>query len=72
MILIKPIKGILQIPPFISNLIKGNLQKKYKTDININEVKADVVDGKIRIHLNADCGVEENELTQILKDVGLI
>lgn len=58
----------------ISKLIERKLQKKpgYKIGINLNEVKVDVAVGKIRIHLNADCGVKDNELTQILKGTGLI
>lgn len=58
----------------ISKLIKGKLQKKlgYKIDLNLNEVKANVVDGKIHAHLDVDCGLEKDELMRILKDAGLI
>lgn len=56
----------------IFNVIKGKLQKKYRIDIDLNEAKANIVNGKIHAHLDADCGLEKDELMRILKEAGLV
>ena len=56
----------------VSKLIRTILRKKlgYDIDIQINNVKVNVSDGKASIHLDADAEVETNELMKILKSVG--
>lgn len=57
----------------VSKLIKMALKKKlgYEVDVKIEELNATVIDGKAHVHLNADAELEKNELTKILKTVGL-
>lgn len=56
---------------FVSKLLRTILRKKlgYDVDIQINNVKVNVSDGKASIHLDADAEVEANELMKILKNV---
>lgn len=57
----------------ISKLLKFTLRKKlgYDIDIRLNEVTAKVDNGKTHIHLDVDAELEKDELTKILKNVGL-
>lgn len=57
----------------ISKLLKMMLRKKlgYDIDIKLNEVTAKIDDGKTHIHLDADAELEKEELTKILKSIGL-
>lgn len=57
----------------ISKLLKLMLRKKLGYDINIrlNEVTAKVDNGKTHIHLDVDAELEKDELTKILKNIGL-
>ncbi len=57
----------------ISKLLKLALRKKlgYDIDIRLNEVTAKVDNGKTHIHLDVDAELEKDELTKILKNVGL-
>lgn len=57
----------------ISKLLKLTLRKKlgYDIDIRLNEVTAKVDNGKTHIHLDVDAELEKDELTKILKNVGL-
>lgn len=57
----------------ISKLLKLVLRKKlgYDIDIRLNEVTAKVDNGKTHIHLDVDAELEKDELTKILKSVGL-
>ena len=50
-----------------------HLRKKFGYDVklNLNEVKATVVDGKTHVHLDIDADLEKDELTKILKSIGL-
>ena len=49
------------------------IRKKFGYDVklNLNEVKATVVDGKTHVHLDIDADLEKDELTKILKSIGL-
>lgn len=57
----------------ISKLAALAIRKKFGYDIrlNLNEVNATVVDGKTHIHLDVDAELEKDELTKILKNIGL-
>lgn len=57
----------------ISKLLKLVLCKKlgYDVDIRLNEITAKVDNGKTHIHLDVDAELEKDELTKILKSVGL-
>lgn len=57
----------------ISKLAALAIRKKFDYDIklNLNEVNATVVDGKTHIHLDVDAELEKDELTKILKNIGL-
>ena len=57
----------------ISKLASLAIRKKFGYDVklNLNEVKATVVDGKTHVHLAIDADLEKHELTKILKSIGL-
>lgn len=57
----------------MSKLIKMVLRKKlgYNIDILLNEVKASINDGKTHVHLDVDAELDKDELTKILKNIGL-
>lgn len=57
----------------ISKLLKMMLRKKlgYDIDIKLNGVTAKVDNGKTHIHLDVDAELEKDELTKILKNIGL-
>lgn len=57
----------------ISKLLKMMLRKKlgYDIDIKLNEVTAKIDDGKTHIHLDLDAELGKEELTKILKSIGL-
>lgn len=57
----------------ISKLIKVMLHKRlgYNVDIQLNEVKATITDGKTHVHLDVDAELDKDELLKILKSIGL-
>ncbi|MBS6180514.1 MAG: hypothetical protein KH921_06975 [Erysipelotrichaceae bacterium] len=57
----------------ISKLIKIVLSKKFGYDVNIqlNAINATIVDGKTHVHLDVDAELDKDELTKILKNIGL-
>lgn len=57
----------------ISKLVKKVLRKKtgYNIDIRLNGITAGINDGRTHIHLDVDAELEKDELTKILKSVGL-
>lgn len=57
----------------VSKLVRMALRKKigYDIDIQLNDIKATVVDGKTHVHLDVDAELEKEELVKILKHVGL-
>lgn len=57
----------------ISKLIKMVLSKKlgYNVDIQLNAINATIVDGKTHVHLDVDVELDKDELTKILKNIGL-
>lgn len=57
----------------ISKLVKMVLRKKlgYDIDIQLNEIKTTITDGKTHVHLDVDAELEKEELMKILKKIGL-
>ena len=57
----------------ITKLIKMVLSKKlgYNVDIQLNAINATIVDGKTHVHLDVDVELDKDELTKILKNIGL-
>lgn len=57
----------------ISKLVKMVLRKKlgYNIDIQLNEIKTTITDGKTHVHLDIDAELEKEELMNILKNIGL-
>lgn len=57
----------------ISKLVKRVLRKKlgYDIDIQLNEIKTTITDGKTHVHLDVDAELEKEELVKILKKIGL-
>lgn len=57
----------------ISKLLKMVLRKKlgYNIEIQLNEVKASINDGKTYVHLDVDAELDKAELAKILGRIGL-
>ena len=57
----------------ISKLVKMVLRKRlgYDIDIQLNEIKTTITDGKTHVHLDVDAELEKEELMNILKKIGL-
>lgn len=57
----------------ISKLVKMVLQKKFGYDIDIllNELNATIIDGKAHVHLNIDAELNKDELTKIVRIIGI-
>ena len=57
----------------ISKIAKKVLQKKlgYDIDVQLNEIKASIADGKTHIHMDVDAELSKEELLKILKNIGL-
>lgn len=57
----------------ISKLLKMVLRKKlgYNVDIQLNEIKTTINEGKTHVHLDVDAELDKDELTKILKNIGL-
>lgn len=57
----------------LSKVVGMALSKKlgYKVDIQINDIEATIDNGKTRVHVNMDAEVNSNDLTKIVKSIGL-
>lgn len=57
----------------ISKLVKMVLRKKlgYNIDIQLNEIRTTITDGKTHVHLDLDAELEKEELVKILKNIGV-
>lgn len=57
----------------ISKLIKKSLKKKfgYDVDIQLNELDVTIIDGTAKLHVNVDAELNKEELTKIVKNMGL-
>lgn len=57
----------------VSKLIRRVIKKKsgYDVDIRLSEFSTTIIDGKAHVHLNVDAELDKDELTKILKTIGL-
>lgn len=57
----------------VANLISKAISKKlgYNIDVLINEIALKTEDGKIKIHLDVDGEVTNDEFKNIIKSIGL-
>ena len=57
----------------ISKLARLAIRKKFGYDVklNLNEVKATVVDGKTHVHLDIEAEFEKDDLTKILESFSM-
>ncbi len=57
----------------ISKAVRMILHKKtgYDIDIQLNNVAVTIVDGKAHLHLDVDAELDKDELTKVLKSIGL-
>lgn len=57
----------------VSNIAKLVVRKKlgYDVDIQVNQIHTTFVDGKTHIHLDLDAELSKEELTKMLKSIGI-
>lgn len=57
----------------ITKVLAKMIQKKlgYKIDIELNSLDIKVVDGKARLHVDADAEMNNDDLFKIIKSAGL-
>lgn len=57
----------------VAKLVKRAVKKKAGYDVNIqlNELTANVIDGKAHVHLSVDADLNQDELTKILGTIGI-
>ena len=58
----------------VTKIIKKAIAKKtgYQVDIDLKSLSADVVDGKVHLHVDADATINANDLVDIIKAKDLI
>lgn len=58
----------------VTKIIAKAILKKtgYRVDIDLHEIKAEVVDGKVYLHMNVDAEINTDDLVNIIKSNGLI
>ena len=58
----------------ISKITRKVARKRlgYDVDIQLNEIKTTIVDGKTHIHVDLDVGLSKEELLKILKNISLV
>ena len=58
----------------VTKIIAKAIYKKtgYDANIQINELKADACDGKVRVHIDADVEMNSEDLINALKSGGLL
>lgn len=57
------------VTKLISKLIYDKLG--YKISVEVNEVGITTVDGKVRLHLNANANMSDTEFVKLVKAIGL-
>lgn len=63
--------GIMRniVTKLVSNLVYEKLG--YKVNVELNEIGITTVDGKVRLHLDADADMGSSEFTKLVKAIGL-
>lgn len=58
----------------VTKILAKAIYKKtgYDVNIQINELKADACDGKVRVHIDVDAEMNGEDLMDILKSRGLL
>lgn len=58
----------------VKTILSKVIEKKlgYKIDIQINEIKADVTGGNVKLHLDMDGQMTTDELSKLLKSKDII
>lgn len=58
---------------FVANLISKLILKKvgYDIGIQLNEIKVETEDGKVKLHANVDAEITNEEFIKIIKSIGL-
>ena len=58
----------------VTKLLAKAIYKKigYRVDIQINEIKAETYDGKIRLHMDVDAEMNSDDLMNALKSKDLL
>lgn len=71
---LKLILGTKFMRSIVTKMIAKAILKKtgYRVDIDLHEISAEVVDGKVHIHTNVDAVINTDDLVNIIKSNGLI
>ncbi len=58
----------------ISKIIKAVLKKKlgYNINFQLNQIHTTMIDEKMHVHLDLDGELGKEELTKIIKDIGIV
>lgn len=56
----------------VAKIISRNIYKKlgYRIDIQLNDVQVDMIDGDVKIHINADTKMNKTEFDRLIKKIG--
>lgn len=56
----------------VAKIISRNIYKKlgYRIDIQLNDVQVDMIDGDVKIHINADTKMNKTEFDRLVKKIG--
>lgn len=57
----------------VSKLVKKGIKKKfgYDVDVDLNNFRTTVIDGKTHVHLDVDLELNEKDFATILESIGL-
>ena len=71
---LKLILGTKFMKSIVTRMIAKAILKKtgYRVDIDLHEISADVIDGKVHLHANMDAAINTDDLVNIIKSNGLI
>ena len=55
----------------VAKIISRKMSKKfgYKVDIQLNDVQIDVIDGEVKIHIDADGKMNKTEFNKLIKEI---
>ena len=56
----------------VAKIISRKMSKKfgYKVDIQLNDVQIDVIDGEVKIHIDADGKMNKTEFDRLMEELG--